>query len=106
MKKLVLLLALIITAVTANARKYYFSSSTGNDTYTATQALNPATPWASLKKMEQMSRVAGTFQPGDTLAFKRDDVFANGYNNNFASMQWRNIPGDTYWTAPSGTHLS
>ena len=78
MKKLLLLLSLTILFFNANARKYYFSSSTGNDTYTATQALNPATPWASLKKMEQMTRVAGTFQPGDTLAFKRGDIFANG----------------------------
>jgi hypothetical protein len=103
MKKLLFLFLFSLLFFSVNARKYYFSSSTGNDTYTATQALNPATPWASLKKMEQMSRVAGTFQPGDTLAFKRGDVFANGYNNTFASMQWRNISGDNYWTAPSGT---
>lgn len=101
MRKMFLLLLFIVATNLTYARKFYFSSA-GNDTYTATQALNPATPWASLKKMEQMTRVAGTFQPGDTLAFKRGDVFANGYINNFASVQWRN-DGGTYWTAPSGT---
>jgi len=102
MKKLLFLFLLTFIFYNVNARKYYFSSSTGNDSYTSTQAQNPATPWASLKKMEQMTRVAGTFQPGDTLAFKRGDIFANGYVNNYASMQWRN-DGGTYWTAPSGT---
>ena len=101
MKKLVLLLTLIVIAVTAQARKYHFAAN-GNDNYTATQALNPATPWLSLQKLERMSRVAGTFLPGDTIAFRRGDVFANGFTN-FASMQWRNIAGDNYWTAPSGT---
>jgi hypothetical protein len=102
MKKIVLLLILSTIIVSAKARKFYFSSSTGNDTYSSTQAQNPSTPWASLKKMEQMTRVSGTFQPGDTLAFKRGDVFTNGYINNFASVQWRN-DGGTYWIAPSGT---
>lgn len=100
-----LLLALVLFTNQTFSRKFYFSSSSGSDTYTTTQAQNPATPWASLKKMEQMSRTSGVFQPGDTLAFKRGDVFANGYVNNFASMQWRN-DGGTYWIAPSGTPQS
>ncbi len=102
MKKISIILILTIIFSSANARKFYFSSSTGSDTYTTTQAQNQSTPWASLKKMEQMSRTANVFQAGDTLVFKRGDVFANGYINNFASMQWRN-DGGTYWIAPSGT---
>jgi hypothetical protein len=99
MKKLLVLL--LFLPLLTNAKKFYFSSS-GSDSYSVTQAQNPATPWFSLKKMEQMSRTAGVFQAGDTLAFKRGDVFANGYVNTFASMQWRN-DGGTYWIAPSGT---
>jgi hypothetical protein len=102
MKKISIILILTIIFSSANARKFYFSSSTGSDTYTTTQAQNQSTPWASLKKMEQVSRTANVFQAGDTLAFKRGDVFANGYINTFASMQWRN-DGGTYWIAPSGT---
>jgi hypothetical protein len=101
MKNLMLGLLSLLLFTTANARKFYFSAS-GSDSYTVTQAQNPSTPWQSLKKMEQMSRTSGVFQPGDTLAFKRGDIFANGYINNYASMQWRN-DGGTYWIAPSGT---
>lgn len=101
MFKLLCIVLLFLANYTAQARKYHFAAN-GNDSYSPAQALNPATPWLSLVKMEQMSRTAGVFLPGDTIAFKRGDVFANGYTN-FASMQWRNIPGSTYWIAPSGT---
>jgi hypothetical protein len=103
MKKLFVLFLLFLIAHTATARKFYFSSSTGSDTYTLLQAQNQATPWKTLQKMQQLvinNTVA--FLPGDTLAFKRGDVFANGYANGYCSMQWVN-DGGTYFTAPSGT---
>jgi hypothetical protein len=110
MKKIVLLLILIITIISAQARTFYFSSSTGNDTYTTTQAQNSLTPWRTLAKI-QFYTISGRvlFQPGDTLAFKRGDVFANG-NNAYVSVFWWNVPNSAanagspqYFTAPSGT---
>ena len=84
-------------------RKFYFSSSTGNDSYTIAQAQNQATPWASLRKLTQLT-TNGTvcFAPGDTICFKRGDVFANGSANGYCSAYFWN-DGGTYFTAPSGT---
>lgn len=83
------------------ARKFYFSS-TGSDSYSSTQAQNPATPWQTLQKLETLSN-SGVFTAGDTIAFKRGDVFDNGFNNIYnASCTWKNT-GAFGGTAPSGT---
>jgi len=110
MKKITLLVVLLVTMFVSYARTFYFSSSTGNDTYTTTQAQNSLTPWKTLAKI-QFYTTSGRilFQPGDTLAFKRGDVFANG-NNAYVSVFWWNVPNNAsqsnlpqYFTAPSGT---
>ncbi len=49
---------------------YYVSSSAGNDSYTATQAQSPATPWKSLGKVN-----AATFAAGDRILLARGDVW-------------------------------
>jgi hypothetical protein len=103
MKKLVLLFTLIVTMFTAQARKFYWSS-TGSDSYTITQAQNPATPWQTLRKITTLT--TGTsgptaFRAGDTLCFKRGDVFYGNSNDNYCAAYWWNK--DAYWTAPSGT---
>jgi hypothetical protein len=104
MKKIVLLLTLIITMVSAHARKFYWSA-TGNDSYTTTQAQNQATPWKTLIKLTQLT--TGTngqtvFRAGDTLCFKRGDVFYGSSNDNYCAAYFWN-DGGTYFTAPSGT---
>jgi hypothetical protein len=87
-----------------NGRKFYFSSS-GNDSYTVTQAQNPATPWLSLRKLTSLT--TGTngptvFRAGDSICFKRGDVFYGNPNDNYcAAYFWNN--GGSYFTAPSGT---
>lgn len=110
MKKLFVLFLLFLIAHTATARKFYFSSSTGADTYTLLQAQNQNTPWKTLQKLQNLV-VANTvcFAPGDTICFKRGDVFANGYTRlstpnyyTYASCSWSNDPTQG-WTAPSGT---
>lgn len=103
-------MTLLLTVVFTQARKFYFSSSTGNDSYTTTQAQNQATPWQTLKKIQYYTTSGRVlFQPGDTLAFKRGDLFANG-NNAYVSVFWWNVPNSVadaglpqYFTAPSGT---
>ena len=54
------------------ATNYYFSSSMGNDAYSASQAQNQATPWKSVAKMNAL---LATATPGTTLLLKRGDSF-------------------------------
>ena len=49
MKKLIILI-LSVCSLSTWATNYYFSSSTGDDTRTASQAQNSATPWKTLTK--------------------------------------------------------
>lgn len=88
MKKTALLCLLIFLTTFANARKFYFSTS-GSDSRTTAQAQNPATPWQTLQKLETFSNSA---LPGDTIAFKCGDVFANGQLKRI-SMLWDNRSG-------------
>ena len=98
-----ILLFVLLTTLTTNAfsRKFYFSSSTGNDSYTTTQAQNTTTPWKTLQKLQIFGNNGAA--AGDTFLFKRGDLFDNGYNGtmgNFGSMKWWSISG---YTCPSGT---
>ncbi|MCU7550616.1 Ig-like domain-containing protein [Chitinophagaceae bacterium LB-8] len=54
-----------------HATTYYFSTS-GNDSYSSTQATNPSTPWKSINKL---NAIFSTLQPGDAVLFKRGDTF-------------------------------
>lgn len=56
----------------ASGKTFYFSSTAGNDAYTAQQAQDAATPWRSLSKL---NAVFSTLVPGDSILFKRGDVF-------------------------------
>jgi len=104
MKKTFLLSTFLVLTIFANARKFYFSSA-GSDSYTTAQAQNPATPWQTLKKLTSLT--TGTngpsvFKAGDTIAFKRGDVFYGNSNDNYCAAYFWN-DGGTYFTAPSGT---
>lgn len=67
-----LLLAALCLCGAANATNYYFSSSSGDDSRTAAQAQNPATPWKTISKLNSYF---STLAAGDSVLFKRDDVF-------------------------------
>ena len=54
------------------ANTYYFSNSTGNDSYTSVQAQNQATPWKSINKLNSFF---GSLVAGDNIYFKRGDTF-------------------------------
>jgi hypothetical protein len=110
MKKLLLILFLLPTIVFG--RKFYISSSGGNDAYTYLQAQNPSTPWKSLKTVTCFgSSLCNDFQcfgtypnkaaAGDTFLFKRGDLFANGWTY-YSSFFWMNYAPDGY-SCPSGT---
>ena len=68
MKKLLFLFLLTFVFYNVNARKFYVSQS-GNDTYTTTQAQNPATPWKTLAKAQ--SSIAN----GDSALFAKGSNF-------------------------------
>jgi hypothetical protein len=107
MKKALLLLTLLVTFATSYSRKFYWSA-TGNDTYTTTQAQNPTTPWQTLRKLTSMTTGTNgltTFRAGDTLCFKRGDVFYGNSNDNYCAAYFWN-DGGAYFTAPSGTPVN
>lgn len=51
---------------------YYFSASAGDDSRTAAQAMNSATPWKTLNKLNS---VMSSLQPGDAVLFNRGETF-------------------------------
>jgi len=106
MKKL--LFIVLFLPLLANARKFYISSSGGNDAYTYLQAQNPSTPWQTLKSITYFGSGLGQFTTfpnkaaaGDTFLLKRGDTFANG-ETFYSSVFWLNYAPDGYSCA-SGT---
>lgn len=88
------------------SRAYYFSSTTGNDN-TGTGSITA--PWRTLIKLQNLTTLGNvTFQPGDTICFKRGDVFNNGHNGvadinfQYVSCSFQCYQEEGY-TAPSGT---
>ncbi|MBN7810772.1 right-handed parallel beta-helix repeat-containing protein [Algoriphagus sp. H41] len=66
---IVLMLALVQQGF---ATDYYFSSSSGNDSRSAIEAQNSATPWKSIDKLNSISSL---LKGGDRIFFKSGDVF-------------------------------
>ena len=54
------------------SKTYYFSSTDGNDSYSAIQAQNSATPW---KSIDQLNRSMNLLTAGDFILFKCGDTF-------------------------------
>jgi hypothetical protein len=57
----------VVWSGVASAATYYVSSSTGND---ANNALSASAPWQTIAHVNGQ-----TFQPGDSILFKRGDVW-------------------------------
>ena len=72
MKKTIILLSLMFTQFATKAINYYFSDVTGDDSRTASQAQNPATPWRTLTKLNSYF---GSLAVGDSVLFKRGETF-------------------------------
>ena len=70
--KSLLLLLLVSFIETAGAATYYFSSVSGDDSRSSSEAKNPATPWKTLGKL---NAVFSNLQPGDMVLLKRGDIF-------------------------------
>jgi parallel beta-helix repeat protein len=72
LKSTLVLLALLSFNIASKANNYYFSSSTGNDSYTSTQAQNQATPWKSIAKLNSFF---SSIVAGDNIYFMRGETF-------------------------------
>ena len=77
--KLSLSIMMVIASHQTIAADYYFSSVSGDDSRTETQARNPNTPWKSIEKLNEIFR---TLKPGDAVYFKRGEVFYGTVNIN------------------------
>ena len=74
----VVLIALMLGLTNKSySKNFYFSSSTGNDSYTVTQAQNPGTPWKTIDKLNSSMSL---INPGDSILFKRGDIFYRANN--------------------------
>src|SRR4051812_8933661 len=91
-KPLLLSVALLIFACSSQAKSYYFSSS-GNDSYTSTQAQNQATPWKSISKLNS---IFSTLVAGDIVYFKRGDIFFGSIVANRSGSSGKPITFDAY----------
>ncbi len=67
-----LLISAALTSVPTMAANYYFSTSQGDDSRTATQAQSPGTPWKTLNKLNSLF---ANLKPGDSVLLKRGDTF-------------------------------
>ncbi|WP_353482889.1 right-handed parallel beta-helix repeat-containing protein [Haliscomenobacter sp.] len=76
MKQFTLFSLLILSSVLNSfAANYYFSASTGDDSRSSAQAKNAQTPWKTTAKLNSFFT---QLQPGDSVLFKRGEVFSGG----------------------------
>ncbi len=75
MRKFILPILLLHLAVAVNAATYYFSSSSGNDSRSTSQAQNSSTPWQSISKLNS---IMSSLKSGDQVLFKSGDTFLAG----------------------------
>ena len=109
----ILVLSFLSIVQAVQATSYYFSTSTGDDSRSAAQAQNQATPWKSISKLNSMF---GSFVAGDEILFKRGEVFSGSINitkaglifsaygtdvanpviSGFTDLVWTNIGGNKW----------
>ena len=63
---------ILLSAITADATNYYFSTADGDDSRSSSQAQNSSTPWKSIDKLNAFFKY---LQPGDKVLFKSGDTF-------------------------------
>lgn len=65
-------LLLLLSIVQCMAANYYFSTTRGDDARSSLQVQNPQTPWKTTTKLNAFF---AEIQPGDSILFKRGEVF-------------------------------
>ena len=71
-KALILLGIGLLISVNSLGRNFYFSTNTGDDSRSMTQAQSPSTPWKTISKLNSFF---SSLLPGDSVLFKRGEVF-------------------------------
>ena len=94
-KSLVFISIGIILQVNLFGKNYYVSSTSGNDANTDVQAQNKNTPWKSIDKVNSMMSL---FSAGDSILFKRGDVFTGALIITKSGSSVANIVFGTYGT--------
>lgn len=90
---LLFILILGIFVNVASSKSYYFSSVSGDDRHTVVEARNPKTPWKSLDKLNVILR---SLSPGDSVLFKRGEVFYGSINLSSSGLDGKPIVFGTY----------
>jgi hypothetical protein len=85
-------------------RTFYISDTLGDDTRTVAQAQNQATPWKTMRKVEQFGNGSLGSYPnkaaaGDAFKFKSGETFYCT-DRSFGGFRWW---GGSYGSSPSGT---
>ena len=71
-KAFILLGISLLFSVNTWGRNFYFSTSSGDDSRSMTQAQNATTPWKTISKLNSFF---SSLLPGDSILFKRGEVF-------------------------------
>src|SRR5687768_5797401 len=72
MRTMLLIALVILFASTTKATNYYFSTFSGDDSRTSTQAKSSATPWKTLTKLNSFF---SSLLPGDSILLNRGETF-------------------------------
>ena len=63
---------IVFSFLTSNAKTYYFSNNSGNDTRTSTQSQSQSTPWKTVAKLNSFM---ASLVAGDSVLFKSGEIF-------------------------------
>lgn len=88
LKRSILLFTLLILSHYTFAARYHFSSQSGDDSRSNSDAQNPSTPWKSINKL---NAIFSSLQPGDEILFKRGETFYGSINITKSGAQGRPI---------------
>ena len=80
---------------TGTGKRYYFSSTDGDDSRTSAQAQSSSTPWRTLSKLNSFF---SSLQPGDNVYFKRGDTFYGSITASSSGISGSSIYFDAYGT--------
>src|SRR4051794_17226431 len=95
MKRLLSLLVFTLCVHVSIASNYYFSVALGDDSRSAVQAQSGLTPWKSLDKL---SAINNTLKPGDSVFFRRGEVYYGVLN-----VRSSGVPGNVIYYGAYGT---
>jgi hypothetical protein len=97
----IIFFVIFLTSISSNVegqKKYYFSSTEGNDFNTSIQAQNPATPLKSLNRLSSL--FSESILPGDSILFKRGDTFFGSLVVSKSGADYAPIVISAYGTGP------